>query len=121
MGESDKVNYPDLNIEDFFDWEWLKGQMSTGVIHLTFSVIGYFFLVGFGVLFNQDLTSTAIVAYFMMLAWGTGIEAGQNGMKIEYAKKQGKRLSLRDVVDSLIDFVSWIFIPSFLTAGFVLS
>ena len=121
MSDDDASIYPELNIQDFFDWEWLTGQMKTGVIHTVFSVIGYFFLVGFGVLFNQEISSTAIVAYFMMLAWATGLEIGQNGMKAEYAKKQGKKLSLRDVVDSLIDFVSWVFIPSFLTAAFVFS
>ena len=121
MTEKDKPVYPEMNINDFFDWTWLTGQMKTGVIHLIFSVIGYFFLVGFGVLFSQPIDSTAIVAYFMMLAWATGLEIGQNGMKAEYAKKQGKKLSLRDIVDSLIDFVSWVFIPSFLTAAFVFS
>ena len=121
MGEADKPVYPELNYQDFFDWDWIKGQASTGSIHIIFSIIGYFFLVGFGVLFGQDLVSTAIVAYFMMLAWATGLEIGQNGMKAEYAKEQGKKLTLRDIVDALIDFASWIFVPSLLTGGFVLS
>ena len=97
----------DPTIKSLTEWDWITMQLKTWPIHLMLSVIGYFFLVGVGVLLGYPIISSSSVAFLMMLGFATGLEVGQNQIKAEH-----EPLTVRDVGDTFLDLFSWIVLPA---------